>query len=258
MRAAPFDWSAPGRVALLERLYLTEKLAAGQVAAKFSAIYGMSVARTTISRKVFALGLTKKLDPAVLLEQRRHYQTMGVAAREARRIAAGEFHWNEPRLGQLRQLYLRGWTAGMIAKDLGGGCTDVMVRKRLSKIGLSGSRDTSLAAVYRSEASRKGGAVTSAKFAALREARRREGYAPAPIRAPRREPSKHVEPDMRALIDAAIAAGKVTVLPSGRAAGLSALELQFGPAQPGKQDWKTVHAQNRRAAFHNRQPVSAG
>lgn len=258
MRAARFDWTAADRVVLLEKLYLGEKLAAGQVAERFSKIYGMPVARTTISRKVFALGLTKKLDPAVLLEQRRHYQTMGVAAREARRIAAGKFHWNEDRLSQLRQMYLRGWTAGMIAKALGCGCTDIIVRKRLSKMGLSGSRDTSLGAVYRSEAARKGGAVTSAKYAALREARRREGYAPAPIRAPRFEMSKHVEPDMRALIDAAIAAGKVTVLPSGRAAGLSALEQQFGPAQPGKQDWKTVTAQNRKAAFYNRRRANVG
>lgn len=257
MRAAPFDWSLADRTERLEKLYLDEKLAAGQVAAKFSEIYGIPVARTTISRKVFALGLTKKLDPAVLLEQRRHYQTMGVAAREARRIADGKFHWNEDRLRRLRQLYLQGWTAGMIAKDLDGGCTDVMVRKRLCKIGLSGSRDTSLGAVYRSEASRKGGAVTRAKYAALREARQREGYAPTPIRAPRFEVSKHVEPDMRALIDAAIAAGKVTVLPSGRAAGLSALEQQFGPAQPGKQDWKTVTAQNRKAAFYNRRRANA-
>jgi len=245
MRAGRFDWTLEGRVELLEKLYLEEKLAA------------VEVAGTTISRKVFALGLPKKLDPAVLLEQRRHFQTMAIAAREATHIAAGRFHWNEPRLARLRLLYLKGWTAHMIAADLGGGCTDVMVRKRLSKIGLAGSRDLALSAVYRSEAARKGGAVTSAKFAAIREARRREGYAPRPVRTPRVEPSRHIDPDMRAMIDAAIAAGKVTVLPSGLAAGLSALERQFTAARPGPQDWKTVNAQNKRGAAFARRRAGA-
>lgn len=62
--------------------------------------------------------------------------------------------------------------------------------------------------------------------------------------------------DVRALIDAAVAAGKVTVLPSGLAAGLSPLEQQFGTARPATEgDWREQrarHFDNLRAGARGR------
>ena len=57
-------------------------------------------------------------------------------------------------------------------------------------------------------------------------------------------------PAERAAIDAAVLAGRVTVVPSGPAAGLSPLETAFGPVPPGEpRPWRVqiraAHARSK-------------
>lgn len=78
--------------------------------------------------------------------------------------------------------------------------------------------------------------------------RRIVSRAPAP-----KEPAR-VTADERALIDAAVAAGKVTVVPAGTAAGLSALEtlLYAAPPPMGEGGWKVAHQQKKAADMARR------
>ncbi|MDP2376556.1 hypothetical protein [Reyranella sp.] len=85
---------------------------------------------------------------------------------------------------------------------------------------------------------------------------------PTPPRcAPRRGGAVRAVPDtggpvidaaMRALIDAAVAAGKVTVLPPGQAAGLSSIEQRFHVGPAGNLDWRTSQHQNQKAGAEKR------
>jgi len=242
-RAPIFRWT-PERAALLARLYREDGWQVDEIAALLAYLTGQPIGPRVVTRKVAADGLAKGRDPAMVFAQR---SAVGHRSREARRrrdAAAGKFTWNDDRIATCRRLYLDEKLTGQeIADRLGNGCNARQVVAMTSRLGLPALRDPLTTAAVRTEIIRKvaglGAAATSRKWAQARAT----GFAP---RRPAARPVKlqvnpGVDADMRALIDAAVAAGKVTVLPAGTAAGLSQVERLFhaAPASGGG-GWKAA------------------
>ncbi|MBI1408151.1 MAG: hypothetical protein GC145_18720 [Caulobacter sp.] len=249
----PFSWKDPARSALLRDLYVRQQLPAGEVARRFSEELGLPVKRETISRRVIVLGLAKLVPAEVLIAQRRGYQRLGVERRLEKHAARGGFTWTAARLARLEHLYVTlGWPARQIADDIGGGCNDILVRKQAHKRNLADKRapgvGDDLRAAARLAGSRRGAAVTSERFRQARVQAGRRAEPPRPAARPAlADQSRLIEPDLRARIDAAIAAGRVTVLPPGTAAGLSSAERAFHAAPAGSGDWKEAQRHRRQS-----------
>lgn len=242
-RAAIFRWTEE-RTALLVRTYREEGLQVDQIADQLSQLAGVKVGPRVISRKVATLRLAKDRDPAMIKAQR---SAVGIRAREKRRArdaARGLFTWTEERIALTTKLYLIDNLSGdQIARRLGHGCTARQVVALTSRLGLPSRRDPAVLVELRREILREnaplGALATSRKWKAARAA----GFTPS-AQSSRRRPAPRptgpvIDTDMRALIDAAVAAGKVTVLPAGTAAGLSQMERLFhaAPASGGL-GWK--------------------
>jgi hypothetical protein len=146
-----------------------------------------------------------------------------------------------PLLERIRELYVEGQQApAAIAEAIGHPLTAKKVRSLASSKGWSQARDPEVTA--RIKAAVLAGVGHKGVAARQRIAAERRASLPAKAtRAPRRleaaaKPSKAlgegrgVPADVRAAIDAAIAAGKVTQLPAAHAYGLSSAERQFWAA----------------------------
>lgn len=242
-RAPIFRWS-PERTAVLARCYRELGWQVDEIAALLSFLTGQPIGGRVVTRKVAAEGLAKGRDPAMVFAQR---SAVGHRSREARRrrdAAAGRFTWSDARIAECRRLYLDEKLTGQeIADRLGHGCNARQVVAMTSRLGLPALRDPLTTASVRTAILRKvaslGAVATSRKWAQARAA----GFT---ARRPAARPVKPlinpgVDADMRALIDAAVAAGKVTVLPAGTAAGLSQMERLFhaAPASNGG-GWKAA------------------
>lgn len=156
------------------------------------------------------------------------------------------FDWTDERVAVFERLYLGGERPRAIAERLGGGCTHRMVQHRAATSGLAARRDPAVLQAMRQANAAAGRASPRRKPAesvAVLGVDRSAGpdiTAVAVVQrgrvvAVRRGQDRLLSAEMRAAIDAAIAAGRVTLVPPSAASGLSRLEAQFwaaGPARP--------------------------
>lgn len=158
------------------------------------------------------------------------------------------FIWTDARVALLEQLYLEeGLSPEAIAPLIGGGCTPRKVSRRCSNSGLVARRDPAMAAAQAAAVRARANAAKAAKAAG---APRPAAGPPPPVRGFSRRPADMAPPMTpeaeRAAVAAALAAGKLTILPSGRAAGLSACERQFWAAPPPLRDSERLRLAARR------------
>jgi hypothetical protein len=136
--------------------------------------------------------------------------------------------WTEARIELARAAYVdRRLGAARTAAVVGDGCTPRRVTKLVHRLGWAGLVPAEIRAAQRRSQIAQAGALGVAARQAKAAAR------PAP---PRPRPRLlGVSADDAALIAEAVAAGRVRVLPPGRAAGLSLAETQFWAARaPGQ------------------------
>lgn len=135
--------------------------------------------------------------------------------------------WPAEEVEAVRAAYVdRGEAPEAIARALGGKWTARKVRALASRKGWSAARPWEVTLGHKRAVLEQARPVAAA--ARLASARMK----PPPVRRRAPDAPATVSQDLRAAIDAAIRAGKVTHLPSGRAAGLSPLESRFWAAMP--------------------------
>lgn len=211
-RTAQFRW--PDAVeATAKSLYVEQGLGPNEVAEQLGEGYDARM----VSRLAINRGWSAQRDPEV---------TKAARARALRKVfddgieRDGEFLWTRERKALLRQRYVEDLkTAAEIAKELGDGVTPRAVSGKIVRMGLAAQRPG-----HASPHARTSATAPSPKSTTKSASKASPVFALGEGRG--------LPADVRAAIDAAIAAGKVTVLPSGRAAGLSVLEAQFGAARP--------------------------
>lgn len=131
---------------------------------------------------------------------------------------------------RVRVLYVDQLKAsGEVAEAMGAPWTIRQVRALVSRKGWAKARSDELKRRQKLDALEKGRAVLTA-MAAARPKPVAKSAAPPALTLP---DSRRLQPDVRAAIDAALAGGKVTVLPTRYAAGLTSAEQAFWAAGAG-------------------------
>lgn len=224
-----FSWKVPGRIETLTAMYATEATP-GEIAAAL----GEGATAKKVGRKAWELGLAGQRDDATV--RRMQAQSRAKARAEGRsrsNVGPNRFDWSVgDRMAVFRQAYLEeGLSPDQVARRIGGGCTGRMVIKKASNSGLSKLRNPAVTARLRAENTRL------SNYA--RAARRAESRPPTVVTSFRKPAptgalgeGRGLPEDVKAAIEAAIAEGKVTVLPPGVACGLTSYERMFGAARP--------------------------
>ncbi len=239
----PRIWDAAAEVEA-RRLYLDALAEPAAIGA------ALGVTARQVRAVVARRGWSKLRDPEAATAQRRRLARARSAERSARLAAglprgerpvvvvAGSF-WTDARVALAQQMRGQGASRRDIATALGEGCTPRMVeglvaRRCWPRIAQPAKRD----ALPKVKAAR----ATPAKAVSPAKAR-----LPAPC-LPALSLVRTVVDD-RSLIAAAVAAGRVQVLPPGTACGLSAIERQLWAATaPRPEDPRATAARSRRAA----------
>ncbi|MFN3523922.1 MAG: hypothetical protein ACK4YQ_16875 [Phenylobacterium sp.] len=203
-----YRWPADEEAAA-RQLYVEQGLGPAEVAAAL----GGKHSRRQVARLAHLRGWAQARDPAVTKAARSRGLTRTFL--EGSRRSSG-FQWTAARIALLEQRYVvEDKPVGEIAQELGGACTPRSVTRKVVALGLAAKRPT----IRRSTSSTA--MAVEAKAVAH----------PVPAR-PFLGEGRALPDDVRALIDQAIAAGKVARLQPGLAAGLSPLEATFGAVSP--------------------------
>ncbi|WP_426043685.1 hypothetical protein [Caulobacter sp. DWR3-1-2] len=220
----------PQQDAALIKAYVEDDMTSVEIAAAWK------VERRTISRKVTRLGLWARLTPEQQA-RRSTDKTRDMAAKGLlARAELGQFIWTAERLAVLRRLYVDELaSASTIARAVGARPHDVS--RKAHQLGLAALRPAGVRQAERSAAQGLG-----------RQSRRER----------REERAGQVISDAD-LIAEAVAAGRVTRLPSGHAAGITRWERLLSTAPPPRPDAQALdRARKAGVAAHARRMALAG
>lgn len=159
-------------------------------------------------------------------------------------MKAPPFIWTDERKATMERLYVVDQLSPTeIAEQLGEGCTSRTVIRRANRSGLSKLRDPEVTLRLRTEAANGGSRLWA-------EQRRRGAPGPHQV-ANTLGAGRGLPDDLRAAIQAAIAAGKVTILPPGCAAGISVWEdaLHTAPPPRTEADLASARRGTRKSMF---------
>lgn len=245
-----FRWSE-AQDNVLRHLYLFHRMGRKAIAAEM----GFDDV-TIVARRLARLRLVDLLTPAEF--RRRQVETtdkLREISLQVREEKHGQFVWSEHRLSVARRMYVDELKlAPEIARALN--CRPVDVSRKAHMMGWPSLRPPEFREAQRRATAlanqAKGTAANIARAAAakaLRPPRQKKVAMPRPS-APRPSvPRPYIPPPTRAvsasdadLIAAAIAAGKITVLPPAIAPGLSRLEMEWGtppPEKKAKNPWRS-------------------